>query len=111
MPDRHLRDCEPVHQRERGKESVHALEETNTFEHGPPEYLEWAPCIVDAVMGKEVPHTVGNSGRHFLHQPVLPFLSPSAHEIVGISIRQEFQDVLAVLLKVAVDLDDDVSRN
>ncbi len=28
MPDRHFCDREPVHERERGKKSVHALEES-----------------------------------------------------------------------------------
>ena len=97
MPDRHLRDSEPVHDCERGKESVHALVEADAFQHRPSEYLERASCVVDAVVGKEVPHTVGDSGRHFLHQAILPLLPPSAHEIVGISIGEEFQDVLAVL--------------
>ena len=106
MPDRHLRDGEPMHQRERGKESMHALEKANAFQHGPPEYLEWTSGVVDTVVGKDVSHTVRDSGRHFLHQTILPLLSPSAHEIVSISIGKEFQDVLAVLLEIAVDLDD-----
>ena len=105
MPDRHLRDGEPMHQRERGKESMHALEKANAFQHGPPEYLEWTSGVVDTVVGKDVSHTVRDSGRHFLHQTILPLLSPSAHEIVSISIGKEFQDVLAVLLEIAVDLD------
>jgi anaerobic glycerol-3-phosphate dehydrogenase len=98
-----------VHERERGKESVHAFEEAQSLQHGPPEYLERASCVVDAVVGKEVSHTVGDPGRHFFYQAILPVLSPSARKIVGISIGKEFQDVLAVLLEVAVDLDDDVS--
>ena len=106
MPDRHLRDSEPVHERERRKESVHALEEVDTFQHRSSKYLEWTSCVVDAVVSKEVPHTVGNSGRYFFHQAILPLLPPSAHEIVGSSIGEEFQDVLAVLLKIAVGLDD-----
>ena len=106
MPNRHLRDSEPVHKRERGKESVHAFEEVQSLQHGPSEYLEWASSVVDAVVGKEVPYTVGNSGRYCFHQAILPLLPPSAHEIVGVSIGEEFQDVLAVLLKIAVDLDD-----
>ncbi len=109
VPDRHLRDRESVHERESGKESVHALKESDAFQHGPPEYFERAPCVVDAVVGKEVSHTVGDSRRHFLHQAILSLLPPSAHEIVGIGIGEEFQDVLAILLEVAVDLDDDVS--
>ena len=110
MPDRNLRDGEPMHERERGKKSMHALEEADAFEHGPPEYFERTSSIVDTVVGKEVPHTVGDSGRHFFHQAILPFLPPSAHEIVGVSIGEEFQNVLAVLLKIAVDLNNDFSR-
>jgi hypothetical protein len=109
MPDRHFGDGKSMHQRERGTESVHALEEADAFQHGPPEYFERAPCVVDTVVGKEVPHAIGDSGRHFLDQAILPLLPPSAHEIVGISKGEEFQDVLAVLLEVAVDLDDDIS--
>jgi len=109
VPDRHLRNREPMHERERGKESVHALEEAQSLQHGPSEYLERAPRVVDAVVGKDVPHTVGDSGRHFFHQAILPLLPPSAHEIVGGSMGEEFQDVCAVLLKIAVDLDDDVT--
>ena len=108
MLDRHLRDREPVHECECGKESVHALEESDALQHGTSEYLERAPGVVDAVMGKYIPHAVGDSGRQFLHQAILPFLPPSAHEIVGISIGEEFQDVITVLLKVAVYLDDNV---
>jgi len=106
MPDRHLYDREPVHERERGKESVHALEEADAFQHGPPEYFERAPCVVDTVVGKEVPHAVGDSRRHLFHEAILPLLPPSAHEIVGITIGEEFQDVLAILLKIAVEVDD-----
>jgi hypothetical protein len=109
MPDRHFRDRESVHERKRGEKSMHALEESDAFQYGPPEYFERAPCVMDAVVGKNVSHTVGDSGRHFLHQAILPLLPPSAHEIVSIGIGEEFQDVLAVLLEVAVDLDDDVS--
>ena len=109
MPDRYLCNREPVHECERGKESVHAFKEAQSLQHGPPEYLERASCVMDAVVGKEVSHTVGDPGRHFFHQAILPLLSPSADEIMGISIGKEFQDVLAVLLKIAVDLDDDFS--
>ena len=107
MPDRHLCDCESVHQRERRKESMHAFEKTQSLQHEPPEYLEQTSYIVNAVVGKEVSHAVGDPGGHFFHQAILPLLPPSTHEIVGISIGKEFQDVLAVLLKIAVDLDDD----
>ncbi len=82
----------------------------SALQHGTPEYLERASGVVDAVMGKHIPHTVGDSGRQFLHQAILPLLPPSAHEIVGISIGEEFQDVFAVLLKVAVYLDDNVAE-
>ena len=98
-----------MHQRKRGKESVHAFVEAQSFQDGPSEYLERAARVVDAVVGKEVPHTVGDSGRHFFHQAILPLLPPSAHEIVGGSIGEERQNVCAILLKVAVDLDDDVT--
>ena len=110
MPDRYFRDREPVHERERGKESVHALEETDALQHGPSEYFERASGVVDAIMGKEISHTVGDFGRQSFYQAILPLLSPSAYEIVGISIGEEFQDVFAVLLKVAVYLDDNVSE-
>jgi len=106
VPDRHLRDSEPIYERGRGKESVHAFEEVQSLQQGPLEYLERACCVVDAVVGKEVPYKVGDSGRHFFHQAILPLLSPSAHEIVGGSIGEEFQDVFAVLLKIAIDSDD-----
>jgi len=106
VPDRHLRDSEPIHERERGKESVHAFEEVQSLQHGPSEYLERASCVVDAVVGKEVPYKVGDSGRRSFHKAILPLLSPSAHEIVGGSIGEEFQDVFAVLLKIAIDSDD-----
>ena len=109
MPDPHLRDRESMHDRERGKESVHTFEEAQPLQHGPPEYLERASCIVDAVVGKKVPHAVGDSGRYFFHQAILPFQSPSTHEIVGVSMGQKLQDVRTVLLEVAIDLDDDVS--
>ena len=109
VPNRHLRDSEPVHERERGKESVHAFEEAQSLQYGPSKDLERASRIVDTVVGKEVPHTVGNSGRHFFNQAILPLLSPSAHEIVGGSIREEFQNVFAVLLKITVNLDNDVT--
>jgi hypothetical protein len=85
------------------------LEEADAFQHGPSEYLERASRVVDAVVGKEVPHTVGDSGRHFFNQAILPLLPPSAHEIVGGGIGEEFQNVFAVLLKIAVDFDDDVT--
>lgn len=107
MPDRYLCDRESMHERERGKESVHAFKEAQSLQHRPPEYLERASCVMDAVVGKEVPHAVGDPGGHFFYQAILPLLPPSAHEIMGISIGKEFQDVLAVLLKIAVDLDDD----
>ncbi len=110
MLNRHFCDREPVHEGECGKESVHALEESDPLQHGTSEYLERAPGVVDAVMGKRIPHAVGDSGRQFLHQPILPLLPPSAHEIVGISIGEEFQDVFAVLLKVAVYLNDNVTE-
>src|SRR5688572_13174941 len=110
MLNRHFGDREPVHEGECGKESVHSLEESDALQHGTPEYLERAPSVVDAVMGKHIPHAVGDSGRQFLHQPILSLLPPSAHEIVGISIGEEFQDVFAVLLKVAVYLDDNVTE-
>jgi len=89
-PDLHLRDRdrEPVHERERGKESVLALEEADAFQHRPSEYLERASCVVDAVVGNEVPHTVSDSGRHFFHQAILPLLPPSAHEIVCMGIGE-----------------------
>ena len=106
VPNRHFCDREPVHERERGKESVHALEESDALQYGPSEYLEWAPCVMDAVVGKDIPQAVGDSGRYLFHQAILPLLPPSAHEIVGVSIGEEFQDICAVLLKVAVDLDD-----
>jgi len=109
MPDRYFCDRESMHERERGKEPVHAFKEPQSLQHGPPEYFERASCVMDAVVGKEVSHTIGDPGRHFFHQAILPLLSPSAHKIVGISIGKEFQDVLAVLLKIAVDLDDDFS--
>ena len=110
VPNRHFCDREPVHECECGKESVHALEESDALQHGTSEYLERAPGVVDAVMGKHIPHAVGDSGRQFLDQPILSLLPPSAHEIMGISIGEEFQDVFAVLLKVAVYLDDNVSE-
>ncbi len=110
MLNRHFCDREPVHECERGKESVHALEETDALQHGTSEYLERTPGVVDTVMGKDIPHAVGDSGRQFLHQAILPLLPPSAHEIMGISIGEEFQDVFAVLLKVAVYLDDNISE-
>src|SRR4029077_17393537 len=109
MPDRYFCDRESMHERERGKESVHAFKEPQSLQHGPPEYFERASCFMDAVVGKEVSHPMGDPGRNFFHQTILPLLSPSAHKIVGISIGKEFQDVLAVLLKIAVDLDDDFS--
>jgi len=37
---------------------------------------------------------------------LVSFLPPPAHEIVGTNIGKEFQDILAVLLKIAVDVDD-----
>ena len=110
MLNRHFCDREPVHECERGKESVHALEETDALQHGPSEYLERAPSVVDAIMGKKNSHTVGDFGRQSFYQAILPFLSPSAYEIVGISIGEEFQYVVAVLLKVAVYLDDNISE-
>jgi len=88
---------------------MHALEEADTFQHGPPEYLERAACVMDPVVDKKVTHAVGDSGGYFLHQAILPLLSPAAHEIVGIRVGEEFQDVLAVLLKVAVHVDDNFS--
>ena len=91
VPDRHLRNREPVHERERGKESVHALEEADAFQHGPSEYLERASRVVDAVVDNEVPHTVGDSRRYFFHQAILPLLPPSAHEIVGGSMGRSFK--------------------
>ncbi len=106
MPNRHLHDREPVHERERGKESVHALKEANAFKHGPPEYFERTSGVVDAVVDKEHPHMVGDSGRELFHQAILPFLPPSTHKIVGLGIGEEFQDVLTVLLKIAVGVDD-----
>src|SRR4029077_5081628 len=110
MPDRYFCDRESMHERERGKEPVHAFKEPQSLQHRPPEYFERASCVMDAVVGKEVSHTIGDPGRHFFHQAILPLLSPSAHKIVGISIGKEFQDVLAVLLKIAVDLDDDFAE-
>ena len=110
MLNRHFCDREPVHECECRKESVHTLEESDALQHGTSEYLERTPGVVDTVMGKDIPHAVGDSGRQFLHQAILPLLPPSAHEIMGISIGEEFQDVFAVLLKIAVYLDDNVSE-
>src|SRR5215510_10833112 len=109
MSNRHFCNREAMHQCERWKESVHALEEADAFEHGASEYLERTSGVMNTIVGKKVPHTVGDPGRHFFYQTILPILPPSAHEIVGFSIGEKLQDVLAVLLKVAVDLDDDVA--
>jgi hypothetical protein len=98
-----------MHERERREESVHAFEERDAFQHRTPEYFEWAPSIVDAVMGKEIPHTIGDSGGHSLYQAILSLLSPSAHKIIGGSIGQELQDVFTVLLKIAVEFDDELA--
>ena len=109
MPDPHFRNRESMHDRERGEKSVHTFEEAQPLQHGSPEYLERAPCIVDAVVGKEVPHAVGDQGRYFFHQAILSFQPPSAHEVVGFSMGDQFQDVRTVLLEIAVNLNDDVS--
>ena len=60
MLNRHFCDRDPVHERECGKESVHALEEADAFQHGPSEYLERAPSVVDAIMGEKISYTVGD---------------------------------------------------
>ena len=103
----HFGDREPMHERKRWEKSVHALEQRDPFQHGTPEYLERATGVVNAVARKEIPHPIGDPGGQFFYQAILPLLSPSTDEIVGGSIGEEFQDVLAILLQIAVNVDDD----
>ncbi len=109
MPDLHLRDRESMHERKRREEPVHALEERDAFQHWTPEYFERAAGIVDAVVCIEIPHTIGDARREHFDQTVLSGESPPAHDIVGVCVGHKFQDVFAVLLKIAVDCDDQFS--
>ena len=110
MTHRHFRDREPVHERERRKESMQALKEPDAFQHGASKDLERAARIMDTVMRKKVSHRVRNPGGDHLHEAVLSLLSPSADEVVGGGIRKQPQDIFGVLLEIAVDLDNDLAR-
>lgn len=110
MSDRHLGHRKSVHQGERRKESVHSLKETNPLQHRASEDLERASRVVHAVMREYVPHPVRDQRGEFLDETVLPLLSPSADQVVGRGIRKQLQDIFAVLLEIAVDLDNDFAR-
>jgi hypothetical protein len=107
MPDGHFGDGKSMHQRERGEKPVHAFVQTDALQHRTPKYLERASRIMHAVVSEPVPHAVGDQGRQFLHQTILPLLPPSAYKVVAGREREKFQNIFAVLLEIAVDLDDD----
>ncbi len=109
MPNRHFSHGESMHLRERREKPVHAFIQRDALQHGAPEYFERTSRIVHAVVSEPVSHAVRNSGGDHLYEAVLPLLSPSAHEIVAGREGEQFQDIFAVLLKVAVDLDDDLA--
>ncbi len=109
MSDRHLRHLESMHQGKRRKKPVHPFEEPDPLQDRPSEDLEGATRVVHAVMGKDIPHPIRNLGREFLHHAVLPLLPPPTHHVVRRRIREEFQDVFAVLLEIAVYLDNDLA--
>lgn len=110
MTHRHFRDRETMHERERRKESMQALKEPDALQHGASKDLQRAPRIMDTVMRKKVSHRVRNPGGDHLHEAVLSLLSPSADEVVGSGIRKQPQDIFAILLEIAVDLDNDLAR-
>ena len=49
MAHRHLRDGEPVHERERGEKSMHAMEELQSVHDGTAEDLQRATGIVNLI--------------------------------------------------------------
>jgi hypothetical protein len=110
MSDRHLGHRKSVHQGQRGEEPVHALKEPDAFQYGAPKDLEWASRIMDTVMSEKVSHRVRDPGGDHLHEAVLSLLPPSADQVVGRGVRQQLQDVLAVLLEIAVNLDNDLAQ-
>ncbi len=109
MTHRYFRDREPMHKCKRREESMHTLKEPDAFQHGASKDLERASGIMDTVMRKKVSHRVRNPGGEHLHEAVLSLLPPSADEVVGGGIGKQPQYVFAILLEIAVDLDDDLA--
>ncbi|CUS37179.1 hypothetical protein COMA2_30115 [Candidatus Nitrospira nitrificans] len=109
MPNRHLGHGKTMHQGERRKKSVHSLKQANPLQHRAPKDFERAACIMDTVMSKHVSNAVRDSRGEHLHEAVLSLLPPSADQVMRGGIGDQLQDIFAVLLKVSVDLDDDLA--
>src|SRR5262249_48597955 len=64
---------------------------------------------MDAVVSEQIPDEICNARGDLTDQVILAVLSPTTDKIIGVSERQQLQNVLAVLLEIPVDMNDDVA--
>ncbi len=87
VPDRHFRHGESVHERQRGKEAVHAGEQLKPFDHGPAKNLQGAAGVVHPVAGDGAADRVGDARGNLSREAVVAIGAPSADEIELFRVR------------------------
>ncbi len=111
MTDLYLSHTIPFELKYGWDEAVHLTKEIDIFETLSPIRLQAAARIMDIVMNEEFPEEIGNARWDLLAPWILSFVPPARDNIVTlIYLGKEEWDIRRVILQVAIQCNDDISR-
>lgn len=109
VADRNLGDGEAVHDGQGRKKTMHAGKKLQLVHHGAPENFQRAAGIVHPVAGHGAAHGISNARGELSDEIVVAGGAPAAHQIELPRQRQHLLDVGGIVLKVAVEGNDQVA--